>query len=177
MKNKIILLLVGTIIIIVGLIVFLNIPSPSSMGVQEDSEQESLVDIKTLDFDFPETLDTAYISTVDWPPVVRVEEGVYSCTEAGEETARAGETREQVVNGHTYCVTVVGEGAAGSVYRMYTYNFNYQDKNVFVNFSLRFPQCANYPDEERLSCEAEQNAFKPGELIDEVMEGSLGESY
>ena len=179
MKNKTILLLLGAIVIIAGLImvVFMNIPAPSSEEINENPEQVSAINIETVNFDFPETLDATYVSTVDWPPEIRVENTVYSCTEAGEETARAGETKEQVINGHTYCVTVVSEGAAGSVYRMYAYNFVYDEQNVFVTFSLRFPQCANYPDREQLSCQEEQESFEPGELVDRVIESALGESY
>ncbi len=175
MKNKIILLLLGAIVLVVGLmvIVFINIPSSNNEEDENNSEQESITNIETIDFAFPQSLGTTYISTVDWPPVVRVEEDVYNCTEAGEETARAGQTEEQFINGHTYCVTVVSEGAAGSVYRMYSYNFVYHEQNVFVTFSLRFPQCANYPEEERLSCQEEQDSFEPGELVDQTITNRL----
>ena len=65
MKNKTILLLLGAIVIIAGLImvVFMNIPAPSSEEIDENPEQVSAINIETVNFDFPETLDATYVST------------------------------------------------------------------------------------------------------------------
>ena len=122
-----------------------------------------------LTFNFPETIVATYIEAVDWPPQIRTEEEAYDCVVAGEEVARAGKTEEKIINDRTYCVTTIAEGAAGSVYRQYAYSFPFEGETYFVTFSLRFPQCGNYEEEERLMCEKEQATF----YVDNLIEGSI----
>src|SRR5690606_3694063 len=97
-----------------------------------------------------------------------LEPGPFACTEAGEETARAGRTELTTVGDRTYCVTRVAEGAAGSVYTMYAYALPAGDDVVILTFSMRAPQCGNYDEPNRSECEREREAFSMDQIIDDV---------
>lgn len=131
--------------------------------------------VEELNFVYPEELNTDYIEVVDWPPMSQVVDEPYSCIEAGNETDRAGRTEEQMINDNQYCVTILTEGAAGSVYRQYAYAFAHHDQTIYLTFSLRYPQCRNYEEEQRNACENEQTSFDQGILIDEVASATLAE--
>lgn len=117
----------------------------------------------------PLMISSDYVNATDWPPSLSLDDAPYSCTEAGEEIDRAGGTNEVTVNGRSYCRTVVAEGAAGSVYRQYAYVFPHEGQTAILTFSARFPQCANYEEEEADSCEAEQSNFNPDDLADRII--------
>jgi len=113
----------------------------------------------TPSFDYPEKLPYKYISAVDWPPQIQELNQFFSCTEGGSEIMTAGQTKKQTIGGTEYCVTKESEGAAGSVYTQYAYAFERNNKTEILTFSLRFVQCANYDDPEKIECEKERNSF------------------
>lgn len=119
-------------------------------------------------FGYPRDLGTAYIHAVDWPPQVNVEDGPFTCREAGEETARAGRTESRTIGGRTYCVTRVTEGAAGSVYTLHAYAMPVADDVVILTFSLRAVQCGNYDEPQRAECERERAAFSIDPVVDAI---------
>ncbi len=120
------------------------------------------------DLYYPEALDSSYVIPVDWPPTLRLEDETFECVEAGAETDRAGGTTLAEVNGRAYCRTVVSKGAAGSVYRQYAYVFPGPEGMAALTFSLRFPECANYEEDQAALCESEQAAFDPDQLTDRI---------
>ncbi len=123
-----------------------------------------------LDFKFPDSLsNNKYVHLVDWPPQVQIVPGDLSCIEAGEVTVRAGRTELRNINGRTYCVTEIIEGAAGSTYTQYAYAFEHRGDSVILTFTTRVPQCGNYPDAERLECEIERGSFNPDVLIENAV--------
>lgn len=119
-------------------------------------------------FRYPRDLGTGYIHTVDWPPQVRVEDGPFTCLQAGTETARAGRTEPRSIGGRRYCVTLVKEGAAGSVYTMYAYATPAEDAVIILTFSLRAVQCGNYDEARRSECERERADFSIDPVIDAI---------
>ncbi len=121
-----------------------------------------------ITFQYPETLLTTYINTQDWPPQIQVLNELYTCTEAGSETARAGKTEKQLVDNREYCRTSIVEGAAGSIYTNYAYAFPKDDKTVIFTFSLRAVQCANYDDPQKTACENERSAFDLDSTVDRM---------
>jgi hypothetical protein len=123
---------------------------------------------KGVTFKYPTLSSLEYISALDWPPKVEVQNAPYTCTQAGKETERAGETKSQIINGRTYCVTKLVEGAAGSMYIQYAYEFEKYAKPVILTFSLRFSQCANYEEDTMKKCESERQAFNVDEVIDNI---------
>ncbi|HWO07104.1 MAG TPA: hypothetical protein VNM40_00815 [Candidatus Paceibacterota bacterium] len=114
-----------------------------------------------IQFQYPRTLPTRYISapTEGWPPRVALEGGRdFSCAPEGT----------RMVGDRQYCVTVSSEGAAGSTYRTYEYTTAQGDFLARVEFTLQFPQCANYGEDEQPVCEAEQASFDIDGLVDRI---------
>jgi len=125
---------------------------------------------KGFTFKYPENINTKYISTVDWPPKVQIQKGPFSCTNGGKETARAGQTLKEIINGKNYCVTKIAEGAAGSIYTEYAYATELQNKVLFFTFTLRAVQCANYEDPQKTACEKERGVFDIDSLIGTILQ-------
>lgn len=120
-------------------------------------------------FSYPPAIGTEYVSTVDWPPTVRVQRAVpFVCTVAGDVTAPAGKTELVTIEGHEYCLTRESEGAAGSVYTQYAYTFPRQSDVVTLTFSLRAVQCLNYDEPRRSTCTREQATFTANKLADQM---------
>ena len=119
-------------------------------------------------FKYPESIGTKYIDAYDWPPKVQVLNKAFTCDEAGKETQRAGQTKKVTINGNTYCVTKVVEGAAGSTYTQYAYAFAEDNKTVILTFTVREPQCANYDEPKQSECKKEQSSFDLNSIIDKV---------
>lgn len=144
--------------------------APSGNPYASTSTKTYMSATSTASFTYPIRLLTSYIGTVDWPPTPQVFAGPYSCSTAGSVTSTAGRTEMHTVNGHTYCVTAESEGAAGSIYSMYAYAMPKDGKVVILTFSLRYPQCGNYPDPQKTACEKERSAFSVDELMDPIMQ-------
>ncbi|HEX6998415.1 MAG TPA: hypothetical protein VF322_09735 [Gammaproteobacteria bacterium] len=121
-----------------------------------------------VSFSYPPGLGTTYIHVVDWPPQAAVEPGPFTCLAAGEETARAGRTEPVTVDGRTYCVTRVMEGAAGSVYTLYAYAMPAGDDVAILTFSVRAVQCGNYDEPARSACERERAELSMNEIVDRI---------
>ncbi|HEV7702429.1 MAG TPA: hypothetical protein VGO63_03265 [Candidatus Paceibacterota bacterium] len=121
-----------------------------------------------ITFKYPESLGTTYINPVDWPPKLETKNAPLTCVEAGQETARAGQTSKQTINGKAYCITKISEGAAGSTYTQYAYATQIQNKTFFLTFSLRSVQCANYDNPQKTACEKERATFSIDSIIDKI---------
>lgn len=119
-------------------------------------------------FYYPTELTTQYIHTVDWPPQLQIIEGPFTCTNAGNIINRAGKTENRTINNHTYCVTEVQEGAAGSVYTQYAYLFQKDGQILGMTFTTRQVQCYNYDDPQQTACLQEQNSFSMDPIADEI---------
>jgi hypothetical protein len=98
-----------------------------------------------------------YISATEWPAKTEILTGAYSC-----------KTTEKIIDGKKYCVTIESEGAAGSTYNQYTFLTQANDKLLSTTFTLRFPQCGNYNEDEAYQCEFDQKTFLPSSLIEPV---------
>lgn len=149
-----------------------SVASPSSVAATAERAPDdwgTFADSTSgISFRYPPDLGTAYIRPLDWPPQPLIEAGPFECTEAGEETARAGRTEPTTIGGRTYCVTRVTEGAAGSVYTMYAYALPARDDVVILTFSTRAPQCGNYDEPERSECERERETFSMDPIVDAI---------
>jgi hypothetical protein len=121
-------------------------------------------------FKYPQTIGTKDIKPVDWPPRIQITSGPFACTEAGSETARAGKTALHTVNGKSYCVTKITEGAAGSIYTQFAYAFSKDSKVPVFTFSLKYTNCDVYDSAKRKSCQDENASFNPDPIIDAMAE-------
>jgi hypothetical protein len=142
--------------------------APLSGGQDASDWLEYADSQRGISFRYPPDFGTQFIRALDWPPMLELTAGPFECTEAGEETARAGRTELATIGGRRYCVTRVTEGAAGSIYTSYAYAFEHDGGVAILTFSARAVQCGNYDEPQRGECEAERAAFDPGTLIDAV---------
>ena len=56
-------------------------------------------------FQYPKELLAKYVSVVEWPPVIRIETGIYSCQTTPQEISSMSDiTSERLVDNRTYCV-------------------------------------------------------------------------
>jgi hypothetical protein len=127
-----------------------KLSTPNAQGVQ---------------FSYPEDLGLSYVHAQEWPPRVTLEAGELSCTEGVQ---GAGTVERKEIGGHAYCVTKVGEGAAGSVYTTYEYATQQGDFVAHVGFIIRTVQCLNFDEPERSACAKEQNGFDPDALAEKI---------
>ncbi len=128
------------------------------------------VNIDNINIGPTTTLDpnNEYITAIDWPPQLRVENTPFSCTQAGSPIERAGGTSRRTIGTRDYCVTEIMEGAAGSIYTQYAYAFASGSSTTIMTFSLRKVQCANYDEPKKSLCEAEQGSFNIDAIVEEI---------
>ncbi len=138
-------------------------------SVKDFPEKETLLLFKFdtdtgLSFMYPADFGSLYITPVDWPPTLTIGQALVPCLERSEPT----ELRN--VNGKTYCITREEEGAAGSVYTRYTYEFEYGGGPLELKFSFREVQCTNYDEPQQSTCITEQNLFNADIIFENIVE-------
>lgn len=135
-------------------------------GVWKYSEPDSA----GMQFMYPESLPTTFITATDWPPRVEFVAGKYSCKE-GPLSASDGPIttlKKHTIGDREYCVATHSEGAAGSMYTNYEYTTLRGEAVVRVLFTLKFPQCLNYIEPNQSACKSEQNSFDIDGLADRI---------
>jgi len=124
-----------------------------------------------ITFQYPKELLAKYVRVVEWPPVIKIETGIYSCNTTPLEVSSVSEiTSQRLVDDRTYCVNIKHEGAAGSVYSSYTYTTAKNGKLVNVSFVLRYPNCNNYDEEQNKICTSEREAFDIDATVDKIVQ-------
>jgi len=124
-----------------------------------------------ISFQYPEKLTIQYVFTQEWPPVVKIQSGTYSCTETPQEKSSLMEiTTQRIVDNRIYCVDVKNEGVAGSVYSSYTYTTPKNGKLIEVSFVLRYPNCGNYDQAQNQVCTSEREAFDLDATVDRIVQ-------
>lgn len=122
-------------------------------------------------FKYPKELLAKYVSVVEWPPIVKIENGAYSCQTTPQEISNMSDiTSERLVDDRTYCVNIKNEGVAGSVYSSYVYTTTKNDKLVNVSFTLQYPNCNNYDEEQRKACTSERETFDIDSTVDRIVQ-------
>lgn len=141
----------------------------SAFDVPNDWETYS--DAGGVMFRYPEMAELDYLDLSDWPPQVQVLDEALTCTSAGDVSEDTGRTEERSIDGRTYCVTTIVEGAAGSTYTQYAYATEIEDQTAILTFSTRMPQCANFGGgSEQDACEQEEADFEPDTTIGRIVE-------
>ncbi|MFA5024318.1 MAG: hypothetical protein WC523_05140 [Patescibacteria group bacterium] len=124
-----------------------------------------------ITYKYPKELLAKYISVAEWPPVVKIETGIFSCkTTPQEVSSMSNIVSERKVDNRTYCVNVKNEGAAGSVYSSYVYSTTKNGQIVNVSFTLQYPNCDNYDEEQRKACSGEREAFDIDSTVDHIVQ-------
>jgi hypothetical protein len=128
-------------------------------------------DARGVTFQYPKELLAKYVSVVEWPPVIKIETGTYSCQTTPQEISSMSDiTSQRLVDDRTYCVNIKNEGAAGSVYASYVYTTDKNGKLVKVSFTLQYPNCNNYDEEQRKVCTSEREAFDIDSTVDRIVQ-------
>ncbi|RME58215.1 hypothetical protein D6779_06975 [Candidatus Parcubacteria bacterium] len=126
-------------------------------GAEEYAGWEAKLDGATgTSFRYPPRVGASYIHTAEWPPSVRLLDQQFSCAAGNDAMSR---TRELALQGMRMCVTESAEGAAGSLYIRYTYQFPWEGRTAALEFSLQYLQCGNYDEPQRTECRRERAAF------------------
>jgi len=124
-----------------------------------------------ISFQYPEKLTTKYVFTQEWPPIIKIESGNFSCVETPQEKSSMLEiTSQRLVDNRIYCVNVKNEGAAGSIYSSYVYTTPRRGKLVSVSFVLQYPSCTNYDKEQNQVCASEREAFDLDATVDRIVQ-------
>ncbi len=191
-KNKKIPLIVFFVFLVVGILILLY-PYFSSSNMANTTINNDSVNINNdfvninnnpvdnlwatttnndgIKYQYPKELLAKYISVVEWPPVIKIETGTYSCETTPPEVSSASDATTQVlVNDRTYCVNVRREGAAGSVFSSYTYTTNKNNQLINVSFTLRYPNCDNYDEEQSKACASERESFDIDSMVDKIIQ-------
>ncbi|MCX6785772.1 MAG: Gmad2 immunoglobulin-like domain-containing protein [Candidatus Komeilibacteria bacterium] len=117
-----------------------------------------------VSFKYPDKLSADYITPADWPPVIKVSPGQFSCVPQSG-TPSLPDRKVKTINNQIYCLETMSEGAAGSVYTTYTYTTAKNSQLVSLTFTLRYPQCLNYDNPKQSDCLAERQAFDLDGLV------------
>ncbi|QQR83391.1 hypothetical protein IPJ72_06390 [Candidatus Peregrinibacteria bacterium] len=129
---------------------------------ENDQEKWESYKDDTLSFHYPARSGSAYVSFQDWPPQVSIQESAV-CD---------GEMHS--LNNQNACVTLQSEGAAGSVYTTYQYQVEQPSgRMVVMKFTVRTPQCLNYPEPESDDCTRDQAAFRADQLAGQMLDTLL----
>ncbi|MFA5047821.1 MAG: hypothetical protein WC516_02140 [Patescibacteria group bacterium] len=134
----------------------------SSWKVATDKAQK-------MGFLYPEKIVADYISAQEWPPKITVTSGGMSCQETSAMSSLPEQTMKRLIGGRDYCIKLVAEGAAGTIYTTYDYTTQIDDRLVNINFTLRYPQCDNYDDPAKTNCKRERETFNLDLLVNQMM--------
>jgi len=126
-----------------------------------------------LTFNYPSEWLAKYISQVNWPPQVTMENQQFICNPSASEIEQGGQTELRTVDNRPYCLTKASEGAAGSAYTTYTYKFPRGNQSGVVAFTLRFVQCQNYDEPKAAECESERSSFDIDGLADRIAQSLI----
>ena len=134
-----------------------------------------------FEFKYPKELDKQFISVVSeswpsWPPKMTIgidaTETDFMCEENPnyKDESGYGERERVKINNAIYCVTSTSGAAAGTKYVNYTYLTIKNSKFITLTFVLSYPNCSNFGEDNKLKkCEAEQKAFDPNKLADQIL--------
>lgn len=117
-----------------------------------------------------------YISAQEgWPPVIQNSALAYSCAQSAGSGDVPTVVTQKTINGKTYCVSLVSDAAAGTIYKTYTYTTASGAGTKTTTFVLRFVECGNYRDNsttggtQYIQCQANQSSFNIDAIIASLM--------
>ena len=123
-----------------------------------------------ITFQYPKEILAEHISEAKWPPKLIIEDRSFICNPSGNEIQQGGQTEQRLVDNRVYCITKESEGAAGSTYTAYTYEFPKDYQTGVITFTLRFVQCQNYDDPKASECESERSTFDIDGTVDRIVQ-------
>lgn len=103
----------------------------------------------------------------------KVINGEIECEEISPELSLSFRISRRELNGRKYCISASSEGAAGSVYTEYTYATVAGGEVYLIKFVVRYNNCGNYPEGEKLKCELERENFDLDILVDQEIKENI----
>jgi hypothetical protein len=79
---------------------------------------------------------------------------------------------KKTINGQEYCIKVSSQGAAGSIYKKYTYATARKGKRISVSFTARYTQCGNYGQPKRSECRKERQEYDLDQVVDNFVKNT-----
>jgi hypothetical protein len=123
---------------------------------------------QNISYRYPE-LSTKFIHAQEWPPTVSIAAGKFNCSIATNTSASLPMTTKKMIGGQEYCITILSDAAAGTVYNTYNYLTELNGKLVTLKFILGEVQCLNYDNPQQAACLKERKAFNPDSLISQII--------
>jgi len=125
------------------------------------------------EFKYPEGLETNYMDTQKWPPIVTVREfdPNFFCENLERVQTPVGLGKQKQVD-DKYCLLTVEQGTAGARYVNYTYVAVKNNKHLALEFSLKFVNCGVFI-EQMADCEREQEEFDVNSIVDAMLDSFL----
>lgn len=160
--HKVLVAVIGSTVVIGA--AWYVMPREAVPEVTNDGWNDGIGQTAETTFRYPRDLGLVHVTAVQWPPIVAVTTGLFTCNPTHDDESYQAETKWRTIGAETYCVTVLREGAAGSVYASYTYVRMHDDALIDISFTVQMPQCMNYDEPTRGECEREQAAFDPDAL-------------
>lgn len=118
---------------------------------------------------YPEKLETKYVTSPSWPPIVKISQEKFSCISNPEVNATASTTVIKMIEGQAYCIHQESEGAAGSVFITKNYTTEKDGKLISLSSVLQYPQCLNYDEPQKTACQKEQEQFSMDDLAKKII--------
>lgn len=125
------------------------------------------VNAEPLNYD--EFVPDAYKDGANWPPYVSSESGKLSCDDTkGDNPDQV--TVKKTIGGREYCITVLYDISNDNFSNVsYSYRTQIGDNIGLVSFSLHYPKCENYEDEQKAECDAQRQKFNPEVVAESIV--------
>ena len=131
-----------------------------------------------FEFKYPEGLGKKYINAHKWPPEITVKPiGLhFNCEEVQEFNLPGLSSKKEITFNHSnYCIVTGSEGAAGSTYVTYKYITNKDNKQLTIEFILRFTNCGVFYgiNNKMEECQKEIKDFKDFDTVTSLIDKML----
>ena len=128
-SNKIVIVLLVIAVLVLGYFAFFKnrktndgvvVPQGQTQTNQNPNGPDYQLNPKPV---ISTTLPTPYVHGQGgtWPPTIQYSATLYSCNPPSHTNGMDKSSIERVINGRTYCIVTISEGAAGTIYKTYTY--------------------------------------------------------
>ena len=155
MRNTVIGILTIALLVFVGFALWPELVSAPQQSYDGKSLYTFIDRASGIEFQYP-MLPTAYVRAQAWPPKVTIRS--------------ARQCNDISINGRSYCVTTVSEGAAGTTYTTYTYSTSKDRMPITFTFTLGFLQCMNYDEPNKTNCQRVQQSLDVNSIVDAMVQ-------
>lgn len=180
MEKNHLLLFASTALIIFVVFLFsynsspdVRIPEEKTSSPASDSYATITDEKSGISFTYPIKRNYSYVTLSDWPPRFVNSLDEVKCELDEQTSAISGATSyTKTIKGNNYCIWETIEGAAGSVYRAYQITYPKGGQYLTMSFTVQYPQCENFTENEVTVCQTEQTEFDLEALINEVAQSA-----